>query len=133
MSNSLALRPLAAEPLNRLRDLLALLAAVRQLRDPLTTAPGLRAALELLARLAELVGIEPAWIERVRLVLENEHVFNVVLAIVRYVSSLIDDDPDTNDFELAAAEGYLFDAKSFSQWLPLVLELLILWRRLRGS
>jgi hypothetical protein len=132
MSQSLALRPLDVEPLFRLRDLLDLLTAVHQLREPLTTEPGLRAALELLAALAEMLGIGSEWIDRVEMALENQHVFEIVLAIVRYVSSLIDD-AAIDELQFVVAEECLFDAQSFSQWLPLVLELLSLWRELRGA
>lgn len=131
MTDTLLLRPLAAEPARRLRDFLSLLAAVRDLRDPLTSEQGLRAALEILARLAELLAIDPDWIQRLRLALANERVFRIVLAIVQYAASLIGEEGEPSAAALEA-DALSLDAQTFSHWLPLVLELLTLWRQLRG-
>ena len=43
---------------SKLRELLDLLAALREIREPLTSPAGLRASLELLLRLAEFAGPE---------------------------------------------------------------------------
>lgn len=131
MIEILQLRPLAAEPSRRLRDFLSLLAAVRELREPLTSEQGLRAALEILARVAELLAIDPDWIQRVRLALANERVFRIVLAIVQYVASLIGEQSGPSAAALEV-DALSLDAQTFSHWLPLVLELLTLWRQLRG-
>ncbi len=118
--------------LGRLRDLLDLLADIQQMREPLTTPGGLRQALELLARLAELIGIDLQWIERVQAVLADERVFNIVLAVMQYVLFSLWEDAEATVFDFSG-ESCGIDAQSFSEWLPLVLELLAFWRFLRGA
>jgi hypothetical protein len=116
--------------LSRLRDLLALLMAVQQMREPISSPAGLRQAIELLARLAELLGIDPAWIERLRAILSDEHVFNIVLAIVQYLLFVLWDDDEVSVLDFSTCE---VDAQSFADWFPLVVDLLTLWRILRGA
>jgi hypothetical protein len=80
----------AALPLNtKFRELLDLLAALRDIREPLTTPEGLRASLELLLRLAEFTGVDRSWTDRVRTILDDPRAFDIVLAIVRYLQGLI--------------------------------------------
>jgi hypothetical protein len=86
----------------------------------------------LLARLGQLVGVDPAWAARLQAILDNPAVFDIVLAIARFVSSqfatdaagdqmLAHDDPVTLDI----------DAQSFTAWLPIVLQILDLLRQLK--
>ncbi len=135
---------------SRLRELLSLLGALREVREPLSSPEGLRASLAWLLRVAEFAGAEPAWTQRVRLVLEDPRAFEVVLAIVRYLHALVSGDEATEDAESAAARsasaaesagGNLQDgspakpdhvsAQAFFDWLPLVLELMAVLRDLR--
>ena len=75
---------------SKLRELLALLEALGAIRDPLHTPEGLRASLELLLRIAEFVGVDPDWTDRVRTILDDPRVFDIVLAVVRYLDGLVD-------------------------------------------
>jgi hypothetical protein len=115
-----------------------LLAALRDIRDPLTSPEGLRASLELLLRLAEFVGVDRAWTGRIRTILDDPRVFDIVLAIVRYLQGLMETEQviqliaenDTADVQRLAAETDLA-AQDFLDWLPLILEIIALLREFR--
>ncbi len=114
---------------SKLRELLDLLAALRDIRDPLTSPEGLRASLEPLFRLAEFAGVERAWTDRVRNVLDDPRAFDIVLAIVRYLHGLM----DTEQVVQSIAEHNATDvaAQDFLDWLPLILEIIALLREFR--
>ena len=122
----------------KLRELLGLLAALREIRDPLTSPEGLRASLELLLRLAEFVGVDPAWTRRLRSLLDDPRAFDVVLAIVRYLHGLMETEQvmqaiaerDPAAVERLAAETDV-SAQDFLDWLPLILEIIALLREFR--
>ena len=62
-----AATPLAQIPLgglSKLRDLLSLLGDIRNITDPLTTADGLKQALTLILQLADTLGLDPTWTDR---------------------------------------------------------------------
>ena len=126
-------------PLNRLgkiRDLLSLLGAIRDITEPLTTAGGLRQALSLLSSLADLVGIDPVWSERLASVLRDEGVFNIVLAIIQYVSGAAGKEAADHSIRVRVADAgqeVIVDEQSFAAWLPLVIQLLSLLRQIRGG
>jgi hypothetical protein len=123
----------------KLRELLDLLAALRDIREPLTSPEGLRASLELLLRLAEFAGIDRAWTDRVRAILDDPRTFDIVLAIVRYLHGLI----ATDQIMQAIAEHHAAEnndrsngdvaAQDFFDWLPLILEIIALLREFRRT
>jgi hypothetical protein len=123
---------------SKLRELLDLLAALREIREPLTSPAGLRASLELLLRLAEFVGIDPAWTDRIRRVLDDERAFDIVLAIVRYLHGLMTTEEviqsiaQYNTAAEAPSRGEIA-AQDFLDWLPLILEIIALLRELRRT
>jgi hypothetical protein len=121
---------------SKLRELLDLLAALRDIREPLTTPEGLRASLELFLRLAEFAGVDHAWTDRIRKVLDDPRAFDVVLAIVRYLHGLIATEQIMQviaEHNAASAETSSTDvaAQDFIDWLPLILEIIALLRDLR--
>jgi hypothetical protein len=121
---------------SKLRELLDLLAALRSIRDPLTSPEGLRASLELLLRLGELAGVDRAWTDRVRAVLDDPRAFDIVLAIVRYLHGLIATDEIVQsiaEYNAAANDASAGDlvAQDFLDWLPLILEIIAFLRELR--
>jgi hypothetical protein len=142
-TNTAARMPLALPMVGintKLRELLDLLAALRDIRDPLTSAEGLRASLELLLRLAEFAGVDRAWTDRVRTILDDPHAFDIVLAIVRYVHGLMDTEQVVRSIaDYDAASGQCLAAESdvaaqdFVDWLPLILEIIALLRELRSG
>jgi hypothetical protein len=118
---------------SKLRELLGLLDAVRAIRDPLSTPDGLRASLELVLRLAEFAGVDPSWTNRVRTILDDPRVFDIVLAVVRYLDGLIDGEESARvlaDSEAAGQEA--FEANDFVDWFPLILQIIALVRELRS-
>lgn len=150
-----------ARPTQRIRDLLELLAGLRSIDQPLTTADGLRASLELLLRLAEFVGIEPSWTDRIRQILNDPRVFELVLAVVRYLDGFVNAAAPNDGVSAAASTGEqtaqprdintseintsdigdstindsiiaTVDAQAFIDWLPIVVQILSLLNKLRG-
>ena len=113
----------------KFRELIDLLAALRDIREPLTSPEGLRASLELLLRLAEFAGVDHAWTDRIRKILDDPRAFDIVLAIVRYLHGLL----ETEQVVQAIAERNATDvaAQDFLDWLPLILEIIALLRELR--
>jgi hypothetical protein len=122
---------------SKLRELLDLLAALREIREPLTSPAGLRASLELLLRLAEFAGIDRAWTDRIRRVLDDQRAFDIVLAIVRYLHGLMATEEIVQSIAQynasageAASRGDIA-AQDFLDWLPLILEIIAFLRELR--
>lgn len=127
------LSPLPLTRLSKLRELLEILAALRDLREPLASPQGFRDALELLLRLAEFAGIDPGWLARVRQILDDPRTFDLVLAVVRYVEGLFDAEATAamNDDDLNQLT--VVDAQTFADWLPIILQIITLIRQLRGD
>jgi hypothetical protein len=119
---------------NKLRELLGLLDALRAIREPLHIAEGLRASLELVLKLAEFAGVDRTWTDRVRTILDNPRVFDIVLAVVRYLDGLMDGEQAARmiaETESAGAEA--FEAQDFIDWFPLILQIITLLRELRRT
>ncbi|MCA9103051.1 MAG: hypothetical protein KDA63_17965 [Planctomycetales bacterium] len=123
---------------DKIREVIDLIAAIGNLTDPISSEPGLRTAIELVVRFAELIGIDPSWTARLRDALDDEGVFYIVLAVVRFALGLMD---TKVDFEgegatvvLASEDGScVLTTQSFLSWLPIVLQLIQLIRGLRGE
>jgi hypothetical protein len=126
---------LAAAQSLRWRDLLELLASIRNLREPLTSPDGLRQAIALLVRLAELVGIDDAWTSLLRQIVVKASLFNLVLAIVKYLADVTGWDQSQQSILALSAEGehVVVDAQSLVDWLPIVLEIIRLLKQIRGE
>ncbi len=90
MKPQVAVGPSNVASLGTLSELLDLLAKLSKLSDPLNTANGLRSAIELLLRMGSLVGLDSDWLAWLEGVLENPAVFNLVLAVVSYLLSIIE-------------------------------------------
>ena len=123
------LPPAALSLSSKLRELLDLLAALRDLREPLTSPEGLRVSLELLLRLAEFAGVDRAWTDRVRSILDDPRAFDIVLAIVRYLHGLMDTEQVVQS--IADRDATDVAAQDFLDWLPLILEIMALLREFR--
>ena len=118
---------------SKIRELLALLAELRDIAEPLTSAAGLRQSLELLLRLAEMVGVDPAWTDKLRAILDEPGVFAIVLAIVQYALGVAAARATDEAVHMAAANGDVqLHAADFAAWLPLVIQVIHLLRELRG-
>ena len=120
--------------LAKLRDLLALLALFREITDPITSPQGLRQALAVLIRFAEMLGIDDAWLDRVRSIVLDDAVFNIVLAIVQYLAGVATRNEAGEVHALGeAGQEIVIDAQSFLEWLPLVVQLLALLGQMGGD
>lgn len=119
----------------RLRQILDLLAAVRELNGSITEPADLRAYVELVLRFAELFGLDEVWISRLRGVVENDATLELLLAIVRFAASWLGrvDEREADLVRAASAATTSVEAAALAEWLPLVLWLLETWRRLRGD
>jgi len=122
--------------LDRLRDLLRLISELRAVGD-ITTPDGLRRAIELVLNFAVLLGLEESFVERLRRILEDERVFELALAIVRYLAGLVEFNGVTSEGRLqlaAVGEAPIeVETRGFIEWLPLILQVIELIRRLRES
>lgn len=125
----------------RLRELVRLLAALREIRDPIETPQGLRQAIEVVLQIAALLGLDPKLLERLRAIAAEERTFNLVLAAIQFLLGLIVVDGQTDDGQLRlTANGapvdqpsIEVDLRSFLDWLPFVLQIIELILRLRGE
>jgi len=120
---------------SKIRDILGLIGELREIREPLTNADALRRSLELLARFAEFISVDGQWIERIKSILSDENVFNIVLAIVRLLAGFVVAKRDEGTFVVAMAEGpdAVIEAQAFIDWLPLIFQLLDLLRQIRNG
>src|SRR5262245_13483052 len=130
-----SIRPRAFD---KLRELLRLIAALRGMKEPLTSPDGLRQALEILLQLAGFAGLDPAVADRLRTILADERVFANVLAIVQYIAGLLALSLDLGEGRVrlsSAGNGaeVFIEAADFFDWLPIVLEIIELLRRLLGE
>jgi len=114
---------LPGDVLPRLRQALTLLAALRNLTASPTSADGLKQSLALVFELAQLVGLDPQWIDRAQQLVNDPAVFNILLAVVQYLAQ----SPATN------VNASALDAQSLADWLPLLFELLHALLNLRGA
>ncbi|HEY2883212.1 MAG TPA: hypothetical protein VGJ15_12280 [Pirellulales bacterium] len=88
-----ATQPIKAElfeNLGALRNLLDLLAGLRNLSDPFGSPDGLRGAIALLLNLGTTLGLDAKWLAWLQSVLDNSQLFNIVLAIGSYLESLVE-------------------------------------------
>ncbi len=117
----------------QIRELLSLLAELREIREPLTSEVSLRQSLHLLLRLGEMVGVDPIWTGKLRAILDEPGVFAIVLAIVQYALGAPAQRTTDGAIYMAAANGeVVLQAADFARWLPLVIQLIQLLRELRA-
>ncbi len=120
----------------KIRDILSLIGDIRAITEPISSAEGLRQSIELLIHLASLVGIDSRWTDRLRSILDNDAVFDIVLAIVRYVSGIASHETDNDGVRVMLADDgheVVVDAQSFVDWLPIVIQIISLLRQIRGN
>lgn len=130
MSIALTVRGVAWERLGRLRDVLELLAAVRELDAPLDSPEQFRKLVGLVVRLGGLFGLDDAWLRRWELLLTDDDLVQVVLAIAHYVLNRVS--PASEQSSGASFVAHSIDRQSYVDWLPLVVELLRIVRQIRG-
>jgi hypothetical protein len=116
-----------------LRQLFELVSQIGRLSEPITSAAGLRKAIEIVVSLGRLVGIDAALVDRLQAALDNEAVFGVVLALVRLAAQAATVSNDDRGLRISSADvDVVLTGQAIADWLPIVLELIELLRALRG-
>ena len=135
MSTPQTIEPFFFERFAKIRELLDVLAALRDLSEPITTPAGLRQTIDLLARVARLVGVDPQWTDRLLSILDDEATFRVVLAIVHFVLNSVARKAEGGAIRITLAEDddVHLTAHAFTDWLPLVMQFLNLLSQLRAQ
>jgi hypothetical protein len=122
------------QSIGQLRDWLALISAVRNFNQPIDSPDGLRQAIAILAQLGETLGLDADWIDQFRAALENPAVFDIVLAIDRYLLTLFAKQSQPSLRVLAdSSRDVAAQSLGIQDWLAIVTELLQLLSRLKGA
>ena len=122
--------------LGTLRQVLELLANIRNLAEPLSSTAGLEQALTSLIQLANLLGVDAAWTARVQQILADPAVFNVVLLVVQ---QLLGSDSQTGPASPSLSptplqtQAVTLDEQTLGEWLPFITEIIGLIRQIRGA
>jgi hypothetical protein len=130
-------RPANLLPLFRfasLRDLLDLLAMLREFREPLSSPEGFRRAIDLLLKAGESLGVDPAVLAKVRAIADDPRVFEIALAVLRYALSFANQASQTTialDQANAAETDVSAQSLGIAEWFALLMQLIELLRRLR--
>ena len=130
---NLSVQGTAWERWSKLRDALDLIAAIREVRDPFGSIEEFRKLLELIVRLAEQFGVDQHWLDRWESLLTDERLAQVVLAIAQYVLGVLKRSETSTALGYVAPQAIVVEARSYAEWLPLVVELLRIVLRLRGE
>jgi hypothetical protein len=134
MTSSKSVRTVSPASLAKLRDWLDLLAALGDFNQPINSPEGLRQAIAVLLRLGETVGLDPVWLARFGAVLEDPAVFDIVLAVEKYLLRLITAAPrPTPTTGTQPGENITIQSLSLNDWLSLIAEVLQLLGRLRAT
>jgi hypothetical protein len=121
---------------SRLRELLQAIADLQDLDASFTTADGLRRAVELVLKLGELLGLDPAWLDRLRPIVTDDGVLNIVLAVWQFIVGARHE-VDANDAVRCRVAGHeqpvVVSQQALADWLPIVVQLISLLRIVRGA
>jgi hypothetical protein len=113
--------------LNKLHDLLNLLAELRSLSNPFDSPAALKSTLELLADLGSILGLNHDLLNWLTDIENNAALSDLILSAGRFLESLISapapTTPPTNTITIQSL--------GLTQLLPLILELIQLLHRLR--
>ncbi len=118
----------------RIRHTLAVISALRRVRQPFTTPQGLRQSLELLHQLGQSVGMQSRELLWLKKTVEEEEAFQVAWAIVQYLHGLVQQEQyDGQSICLTLRDGtqVRVAGQAFLRWLPSVAQLLSLLRQIR--
>lgn len=125
---------------NQWRELAQVVRGLQELDGNWSDGATLRRGIELAIRIGELLGADPAWTGRLRSLLTNDALWEVVQSIVRFVASWEEGPPRmamqaTSGSEVWSTESAALEveAQSLAVWLPVVLQLISLWRAVRGG
>ncbi len=129
------LSPSVLTRFSRIRQTLAVITALRRVRQPFTSAPGLKQSLELLLQLGRVTGLDRPGLAPLQRLVEDEEAFQVAWAIVQYLGGLVcQEQASAETLTLTARDGSqtTVATAAFLRWLPLVTQVLSLLRQIRG-
>ena len=121
---------------SRLRELLQAIADLQDLDAALTSPDGLRRAVELVLRLGELLGLDPAWLDRLRPIVTDDGVLRIVLAVWQFVLGSrheVAADETVRCRVSGVEEPVVVTQQALADWLPIVVQLISLLRIVRGA
>jgi hypothetical protein len=119
--------------LGLMRDVLELMGRIRQIQSPITSPDGLRQTIELVLHFAELLGVSGDFADRLRQILNDESVFQIVLSIVRFLLDMAGAESAEGNLRASFDVGNAtrIERQSFLSWLPIVVQIINLIRRIR--
>lgn len=133
MAASLSAPAVVAGRFAGIKGLVELLKSLGRLDEPITTPAGLRRVIEVALSLGKLAGLDATWLQRMQSALDNEAVFELVLALVRLAAQAATARNHEKGLRIQTADAeVLLSATAINEWLPIVLELIELFRLLRG-
>jgi hypothetical protein len=137
MTNTIPQSLSGAGPLTRLRDLLRLIGELRDIVDPFTSRDGLRRSIGLLLELAQLMGVSDPWTDRVRAIVDDDRLLDVVLAIIQYLLGLASHEVRDGAVRVSMAgeveRSVVVEQQSLLDWLPIVVQIINLLKLIRGD
>ena len=113
--------------------------AIADLQDldvALTSPEGLRRAVELVLRLGELLGLDAAWLDRLRPIVTDDGVLRIVLAVWQFVLGArhgVDADEAVRCQVAGVETPVVVTQQALADWLPIVVQLISLLRIVRGT
>lgn len=120
----------------RLRELLQAIADLQELDVALTSPEGLRHAVEMVLRLGELLGLDDAWLDRLRPIATDDGVLRIVLAVWQFVLGArhdVDADEAVRCRVAGVETPVVVTQQALADWLPIVVQLISLLRIVRGT
>jgi hypothetical protein len=127
MSPLMTIEQFPPPALGKLIQVVDLLEQLRAATPTIGTADGLRNVVNLFGQVGQLVGVDSAWTSKLQTILADQQVFDIVLAIVKYVDSLLAPKPPAG---AVTATATTIDAQAFADWLPLIMQIMRLLKSL---
>ena len=135
MTQPLQLTELKLQQLGQMHDVLALIGRIRQLQEPITSPDGLRQTIELVLHFAQLLGVSGELTDRLRQILADENVFQIVLSIVRFLLGMAGGESPAGNLRASFDVGNTrrIEQQDLLSWLPIVVQIINLIRLIRGD
>jgi hypothetical protein len=133
MTSPATTKSLSLPSITTLRNLLDLLASLRDLSDPFGSPSQLQIALQMLSNLATTLGLDSNWFAWLQAIQNNPQLLSLVLAVGQYLESMIEPTPTPTP---ASARRQPVDttatalAIDWNAWLSLVEEIAQLLQQL---
>jgi hypothetical protein len=135
MTQPLQLTELKLQQLGQMHDVLELIGRIRQVQEPITSPDGLRQTIELVLHFAELFGVSGELTDRLRQMLSDDNVFQIVLGIVRFLLGMGGEETAEGKLRASFDVGNTrrIEPQDLLSWLPIVVQIINLIRLIRGD